>query len=49
MKMVEKIKQKIKNETKVSKEVKEYWDFFDEELYKEFVARKKIFWMKKLN
>jgi hypothetical protein len=49
MKMLEKIKQKIKDDTKVSQEVKSYWDNFNEELYKEFVAQKKIYWMKKLN
>ena len=47
--MINLIKNKIKKETIVPKGVKSYWDNFNEELYKEFVAQKKIYNMSKLN
>ena len=47
--MINLIKNKIKKETIVSKEIKAYWENFNEELYKEFVAQKKIYNMSKLN
>jgi hypothetical protein len=47
--MLKLIKKKIKDEVKVSDEIKNSWDNFDEELFKEFVAQKKLYLMSKQN